>query len=100
MFPKVGFPEMAGQVSGDLFCSIDRDYSAKTYNSIIGVCRTKGVDGEAERIKLFEGQVRKAKQMSRNLMFLGDMNIGMLESRDQINKSNTCRTMPIYTFYS
>ena len=39
------------------------------------MCRYKGVEGEG--IKLFK--VRKAKQMSRNLMFLRDMNIGIVE---------------------
>ena len=58
--------------------------------------RTGGVDGEVERFKTFQTQVKKAKQISRNLMLLGDISIDILETRDQVDCSNISRTMPIY----
>ena len=41
--------------------------------------RNKGVGGEVDRIKLFKAWGQKAKQMSKNHMFLGDINIYMIE---------------------
>ena len=57
---------------------------------------TNGVDGEVERLESFKRQIKKAKNISSNITITGDFNIDMLEERDQIGTSRTCRTMPIY----
>ena len=57
---------------------------------------TNGVDGEVERLKRFKRQIKKAKNISSNIIITGDINIDMLEERDQIAVSRTYRTMPIY----
>ena len=58
--------------------------------------RTLGVDGQVERIKIFQKQVKEARKISQNVMILGDINIDMLEENDQEDKSHIARTMPIY----
>ena len=58
--------------------------------------RTQGIDGQVERIKIFQKQVKEARKISQNMMILGDTNIDMLEENDQEDKSHIARTMPIY----
>ena len=45
---------------------------------------TDGVDGEVECINSFQKQIKKAKNISSNIIITGDINIDMLEERDQI----------------
>ena len=58
--------------------------------------KTDGVEGQVERFREFQSQVRRAKKFSNNVMILGDINIDMLETNDQSDRGNIARTMPIY----
>ena len=57
---------------------------------------TNGINGEVARLESFKQQIKKAKKISSNIIITGDINIDMLEDRDQITDSRTCRTMQIY----
>ena len=57
---------------------------------------TDGVDGQVECIESFQRQIKKAKNISNNIIITGDTNIDMLEKHDQIATSRISRTMPIY----
>ena len=57
---------------------------------------TDGFDGEVPRVESFQKQTKKTKNISNNVLITGDINIDMLDSRDPISISRTCRTMPIY----
>ena len=51
--------------------------------------------GEVSTIEGFHIEIKMVKNISIKIIILGDINIGMLEYRDQISISRTCRTMPI-----
>ena len=58
--------------------------------------RTDGVNCQVERFREFQSQVNKVKNISRNIMILGDINIDMLKSNNHFDRTNIARTMPIY----
>ena len=71
-------------------------YRQWNHPTIIDHLYTKGTDGEVERLKSMQLQVKKAKNISSNIIVTGDTNIDMLEDKDQISLSQICQTMPIY----
>ena len=54
-----------------------------------------GVYGEVARLESFKLQIKKAKNISGNIIITCDTNIDMLENKDQIAASRIFRTMPI-----
>ena len=71
-------------------------YRQWEHPELIKPYNTNGVIVEVERLESFQRQIKKAKCISSNIIITWDINIDMLEDRDQISISRLCRTMPIY----
>ena len=71
-------------------------YRQWEHPELIKPCYTNGVDSEVERLESFQTQIKKAKNISSNIIITGDINIDKLEDYDQISISRTCITMPIH----